>query len=677
MSDSTDEVSELKTRTLQDIEGEIEERFADEYSESVFSKGPIELLIYGLSTAFFLYHLWYGYTAEIPRQQHGIIHLALVLVLWALFKLVAVDRSTVRGKLLTAGYAVYAVLSVVPLYYMTANYDDIVQTAGVYSDFEMMMGALLIGLVLIALMTISRLITGVALLGLVYSFFGQQMPGILNHRGLSLERIITMNTLEMQGLLGTLLQISATWVVIFLILAGIMEKYGGMATFVKGMTRYAARSKYLEIGQVAVAASMFMGSINGSTAANTATTGAFTIPLMKENGYKPKLAASVEAVASCGGQVLPPIMGAGAFLMAELIDMSYSDIIVGAAAPAVLFFLAVGISISLSSQKTLSQNIQTEPDERSVFGKFADVFRHYEYIGMFVVLLYYLVIVQADPMLAGFWAILTMIGLRFVRTLEEAYTGDIETVSALKGFGRETLEGFSRGAEVTLDITILLASLGIVIRALIVTGFAQRLSTYLVIIAGGVFITMLFLTMAASIAFGMGMSTTAAYMIVAILVAPALTGDPINLNEFSAHMFVFYFAIVSNITPPIALSVIIAQGIAGSEFWETAIQSLKIGNPMFLLPFAFVANAPLLHVGPMTPVMFVVVLLGFIALAISMTGQIRGSIGYPTRVGFLLLGLLAMFAPMLMAQIGIAIAIAVAATYFAEPEWMPVGRATS
>jgi len=664
---STSTSSGGETRSLADIERTIDEKFRDSYTESIWNKGPVELLVYAITVVFFGYHLWYAQTFQIPRARHGVIHLAMVLSLWGIVQMLDIDWSTTKGKALTAGYALYSVISILPLYYIQSNYDQIRLTAGVYTDTAIASGVLVIILVLIALAHISRLITSIAFLGLIYSYFGPLMPGILAHRGLSIQRIITMNTVEMEGLLGTLLQISATWVVIFLILAGLMEKYGGMATFIKGMTRLATRRKHVEIGQVAVAASMFMGSINGSTAANTATTGAFTIPLMKENGYRPQIAGAIEAVASCGGQVLPPIMGAGAFLMAELIDPNYSDIVVGAVAPALLFFFTVAVSISLSTSQNVSTTITSDPDTRSIGKRLFDIFRHFEYLGMFVILLWWLIGIGADPMVAGFYAIVTLMLLRIVRVAFEIVTDrkDEDFGAAIKLFLRESIEGMRRGAEATLNITILLASLGIVIRALIVTGFAQQLSSYLVTVSGGVVVIMLFLAMFAAIAFGMGMSTTAAYMIVAVLVAPSLV--QIGVQEFTAHMFVFYFAIVSNITPPIALSVIIAQGIAGSDFQETAIESLRIGFPMFLLPFAFFFNEPLLYPGPMTIVSFAIVFAGFIAVSIGLIGRIRDDIPTLLRPVFLLAGLGAIFIPTTAGQVLIAGAIVAACIYFLRP----------
>lgn len=658
---SNEETNLDTPRTFEELKQQIDERFATSYDTSIWSKGWSELLLYGLSVLFFAYHLWYGFTAQIPRNQHGVIHLALVLVAWAILKLFKTNRDTSVGKLKSAGYAIYAILSVVPLYYLASSYQQIVFRSGSYTSTDLIMGTLLLALILIALYSVSRLITGIAVVGLVYSYFGPLMPGILNHRGLSPIRIVTANTVEFQGVLGQLLQISATWVVIFLMLAGLLEKYGGMSTFIKGMSRLAMRYKYIAIGQVAVAASAALGSINGSTAANTATTGTFTIPLMKENGYPPRVAAATEAVASCGGQVLPPIMGAGAFLMAELIEPTYSEIIIAATLPAILFFLTVGVAVSWNTPE--SEIEAGVSDSHTLFDQLMNAVRSVEYISMFIVLLYYLIVVQSDPMLAGFYGIVTLAGVRFLRSVYQGVSEEDTTVDvAVRRFSRDTLEGMRRGVEATINITIILASLGIVVRALIVTGFAQQLSTQMIILANGEILVLLVLAMAASIVFGMGMSTTAAYTLVATLVAPALTSS--GFEPLLGHFFVFYFAIVSNITPPIALSIVIAQGIADSGFTETTISAMKIGFPMLLLPYAFAFNPALLNISPMSLVAFFVVLIGFVAIAAGAAGRISSNLSLPVRIGFGIFGLATVFAPVVSVQVLLAMLTVGGIAYF-------------
>lgn len=659
MSDNTSESD--TPQSFDDLKQQIDERFATSHDSTIWSKGWAELLLYTLSVLFFAYHLWYGFTAQIPRNRHGVVHLALVLVAWGILGIFRANWKTSIGKLKTGGYALYSVLAVVPLYYLASNYQEIVLRSGSYTTTDLLMGTLLLILILVALYSVSRLITGIAVLGLAYSYFGPLLPGILNHRGLSPIRIVSANTVEFQGILGQLLQISATWVVIFLMLAGLLEKYGGMATFIKGMSRLAMKNKHIEIGQVAVAASAALGSINGSTAANTATTGTFTIPLMKENGYPPRVAAAIESVASCGGQVLPPIMGAGAFLMAELIDPTYSEIIVAAILPALVFFLTVGIGVSLNTPRSkLEADVA---DDHGFADQLMNAARSVEYIAMFAVLLYYLIIIQSDPMLAGFYSIVTLSGVRLMRNAYDGLRDDESTIqSELQRFSRDTLEGMRRGVEATIDITIILASLGIVVRALIVTGFAQQLSTQMIRLAGGELVVLLLLAMAASIVFGMGMSTTAAYALVATLVAPALTNT--GIEPLLAHLFVFYFAIVSNITPPIALSVIIAQGIAESSFTETIVSTMKIGFPMLLLPYAFMFNSSLLNLSAASLIAFVVVLVGFAAISAGAAGRVSKTLSLPIRIGFIALGFMTVFAPMALVQLALAVVTLGGMLYF-------------
>lgn len=648
-------------QTFDDLKQQIDEQFSTSYDSSLWSTGWSERLLYALSGLFFVYHLWYGFTAQIPRNRHGVIHLALILVAWGILKLVRTDQETIRGKVESAGYAIYCVLAVVPLYYLASNYQEIVLRSGSYTSVDLLMGTLLLVLILIALYSVSKLITGIAVAGLLYSYFGPLMPGILNHRGLSPVRIVSANTVEFQGVLGQLLQISATWVVIFLMLAGLLEKYGGMATFITGMSRLAMKNKRIEIGQVAVAASAALGSINGSTAANTATTGTFTIPLMKENGYPPRVAAAIESVASCGGQVLPPIMGAGAFLMAELIDPTYSEIILAATLPAILFFLTVAVGVSWNTPR--SDLTGSVDDDHTVFDQLLNAIRRVEYVGMFGVLLYYLIVLQTDPMLAGFYSIITLVGIRLLRSV---YTGVSDEESSVDGtlrrYSRDTFEGMRRGVEATINITIILASLGIVVRALIVTGFAQQLSTQMVMLASGELLILLVLAMVTSIIFGMGMSTTAAYALVATLVAPALTNT--GFDPLIAHFFVFYFAIVSNITPPIALSIVIAQGIAESSFIETTISAMRIGFPMLLIPYAFVFNPMLLTPGPTGVLTFLIVLAGFAVIAAGAASQLSRQLSLPVRVGLVILGLATIFAPAVSLQAVLAMASVGGVLYF-------------
>lgn len=644
-----------------DIDGEVDKYLATGFENTLREKiraDPAELPVYLLGAAFFFYHIWYARAFPIASDQHIIVHVGFALAFWGSLRLLDTDRSTLLGKLLAGGYILYMGVTVYVTHYFFTNFETLLFGAGSYTDEEIRMGAAVIVLLMIAVWEVSRLIFAVVVLGLLYSFFGPQMPGVLSHGGLSIERIISMNTVELNGIYGRLTRVAATWVAIFVMLAGLIEKYGGMNKLIKGITRATDRYKYLKVSHVAVFGSMVFGSINGATTANAATTGSFTIPLMKENGYPSHLAAAIESVASCGGQVLPPVMGASAFIMAELIEPSYADIVIAATAPAFLFFIVVIMSIELYTHKVGADPQTKEAPTGEIDPAYVGILKNYEYLGMAAMLLYWLVYIQSDPLLAGYYSIGTLIGLRSVRMLQTAVTSEEYTIAGqARRFSRESLEGFRRGTESAIAISIMVAALGTIVRAFIVTGFAQSLSRSLIAIAGGSLILMILLSAIASIVFGMGMPTVAAYLLVALFVAPPLN-EVVAIDIFSIHMFVFYFAIVSNITPPIAVAVVITQGIAGSDFLETSLDALRIGFPMFVLPFLFIFNETLLNPSLMLVPLVLVLALGFLAISVAIIGYNGAS--FPIRLAFLGFGLVALFAQQLLIQAALAGVILVA-----------------
>jgi len=645
------------------IDSEVDKYLETGYEKRLAQKirdDPAEILPYAIGTLFFIYHIWYARSFPIASDQHIIIHVGFALSFWASLKLLEVDRDGLLGKLLSVGYLLYMGTVVYVTYYFFTNFESLLFGAGVYSNEELVMGATIIALLMVALWDISWLIFAVTILGLVYSLFGPQMPGVLSHGGLSPERIISMNTVELSGIYGRLTRVAATWVAIFVMLAGLIEKYGGMNKLIKGITGLTDRYKYLKVSHVAVFGSMVFGSINGATTANAATTGSFTIPLMKENSYPPRLAAAIEAVASCGGQVLPPVMGASAFIMAELINPSYADIVIAATAPAFLFFIVVIMSIELYTHKESVDPMTSKAPSDDTDPWYIGVLKNYEYLAMAIMLVYWLVYVQSDPLLAGYYSIGTLIGLRIVRMLQTGLQSDEHTVAGqARTFSRESFEGFRRGTESAIAISIMVAALGTIVRAFIVTGFAQSLSRSLISIAGSSLVLMVLLSAVASVVFGMGMPTVAAYLLVALFVAPPLS-EVVAINILAIHMFVFYFAIVSNITPPIAVAVVITQGIADSRFLETSLDALRIGFPMFVLPFLFIFNEQLLDPSLMLVPLVLILAVGFLALSVALIGYNGASL--PVRLSFLAFGLVALFAQQLLLQAALASVILIGFT---------------
>jgi TRAP transporter 4TM/12TM fusion protein len=620
------------------------------YESPLKQKSLTELFVYVLAATFFIFVLWFSYTRSIPQKQFSIIVLGVHMFLWGLLQAEKTEWATFSDKLVKMGFTIFALLSVVPTAYFSINYFEVSRRPGFFPFIDIAMGAILIGLVLIGVFVVSRVVAIVSITGLTYAYFGDLFPGFLNHGGLSLRRIITMNTAEMSGIFGSFLVIGATWVLMFMYIAGFLESYGGMAKIVHGASDLVQNSRYLRIGQVGVLASMAMGSINGSIAANVATTGSFTIPVMKSNEYPAPFAGAIEAVASSGGQILPPIMGAAVFVMATFIEPGYSDIIIAAVFPAILFYLTVAFAIQVRADKfDIQEGFEGADNSDSIL---KSIMLNYEYIGAFGILIYALAYLKISPMYAGMYTLIALIGLKFLTAAYQKSPVRESTSNSLSEFGRKTLEGTRSGLEFSLDLLIMFVALAMVVRAFVVTGLSIRLSTNLVILAGGSLLLTLVFAMLASLLFGMAVSTTPAYLLAAILVAPALTD--VGFSPLVAHFYVFMFAVAAGITPPIAVGIVIATGIADSDFLTTALEAMKIGFPMLLLPYTIVLHPELLTPGLETFPLFVTILAGLISFVLAFNGYFRYSLPYYWRVFFFAGGLICLIVPAVSLIAGIA-----------------------
>jgi TRAP-type uncharacterized transport system fused permease subunit len=346
-------------------------------------------------------------------------------------------------------------------------------------------------------------------------------------------------------------------------------------------------------------------------------------------------------------------MGAGAFIMAQFLDQTYRDIIVAATPIAILYFLTIYVIVYFNTDDDAQIVITDYDGATSDTSVLARLFDYAEYLVMFAILLYYLVYLQAGPMLAGAYAILSIVGLRLLKTLGSAlYTSDGAAKTDLLVFVRQSLEGMKQGVENTLNITIMIVALALVVRAFIVTTLAVKLSNYLIILAGGSIVVLLVIAMISSIVFGMGMSTTPAYMVVALLIAPALVTQ--GVQPLIAHFFVFWFAIASAISPPIAIAIIITSGIAEADFWTTAKESFKLGYPLFLIPYAIYVHPDIVLIGPRTVPLFVMLAIGFIALGFGLSGRVTEELSWGARGFFIVGGFATLFVPWLTVGLGLA-----------------------
>ena len=628
-----------------------------------------------------IYHLWFAYTGGIEMDKHMIIHLGLMMVAVCV---VQFDIRAPSGSLwqrfdnlvLIPAEAVGAVA--VAVYFWT-NFNRLAYEAlGIYTDMDLAIGILLIVLSLdLTRRAFGLVLPLVGLLGIVYALFGPYFPGILQHQGLSLTRMVTSTTVEFNGVYDIILQVSATYIVIFIVFAAFLEAYGALEYFIK---IGAKAGSYFKSGitQTAVISSVGMGSVNGSAAANSATTGAFTIPLLKNQGIDKDTAASVESVASSGGQIMPPIMGAAAFIMADITGTSYVHIITIGLLPALLFYGTVAFavhSLTLKEGANIDELADTlEQDEEIIDGS-EDVAQTVDDValgseaagdevleetadssggiistlieGMYLwlpvlVLVYLLMVLRFTPLFAGFWTIVVTIPTAFVQRLLTTE----DNREAVRTFAGDTLDACRLGIANTAPIALATAVMGLFVGILSLTGFTQTFAQSLVNLSGGVFALLLLFAMVASILFGMGMPTVAAYIVSVLLIAPSLAQLGVRIE--TAHFFVFYFAILSAITPPVAIACIITSELAGGKFWRVCKKSLTLGAPLFVLPYVFVVNEELLYWSvPETLITVPLAFLGLIGISNALLKYMNGPLSRLEQGGLFVVSLGALFAPVL------------------------------
>lgn len=495
-------------------------------------------------------------------------------------------------------------------------------------------------------------------------------------------RLLRILVISMDGFFGFLTQLTAAWIALFLLYAGMLKAYGAFDLILRGAVRSA---KYIDSGvaQTAVLASAVIGSVNGSQTANAGMTGSFTIPMMKKSGVKPSTAGGIESVASTSGQVLPPVMGAGAFVMATLIPgVTYLDVIVAGLIPAAILMITIVVAVHYAAAPQIQ-----DPEMDDIFDR--------EYtqseIGLeaikfgipLLVLVYLLGVVQFTVMTSAFWTVVTMATLGMVvPTAKQAF----DTSSFRLSFWtfvdtlKQTINGFREGVIVLAPVAIILAAINGVVDILSATGVPTAISLTLLSLSGGVLILAAIMAMIICILLGLGMPTTAAYTIVALLIAPTLINQ-FFLPEFAGHYFVFYAAILAGLTPPIATCVAVATGIAGSNFWRTCYEAVKISAPLFILPFSFIYHPEIVnHQGEIGTGLLLTSLLALFGGLIIIHGlnyrfDLARGAAVGLRVGFFTLGVLIMVHPDLIVQLGtLAVATALYLTQAAAGELSPLDR---
>lgn len=542
--------------------------------------------------------LFYAVTQMMPRAQFGVQFLGVMTLTYILHEAVQALRD--RNWLDITLLAILTILTITITIYVNWHFETLLYTRLGYAlGHEYLLGGLFaLGIVYLTYRSYGTVFASVIVAAILYTHLGNHFPGLLHHSGFSAERIINTLVWEFDGLYGSINQIVATWVALFLLYAGLMRGYGAFDLILRVAFRLGSFVKS-GVAQSAVTASLIIGSITGSQTANTAITGSFTIPLMKESGLRSETAGGIEAVASSGGQIMPPVMGAAAFVMASILGVSYVTVLIAGLIPAAIFYLSVAVGVHYTAVKQLDENVEFNVadavEEEKTRRQLA--IEAVRFLLPFFALIYILGIAQWTVMSAALYTCLLMfitgIGFPLGITL---LTNPRNLPSTAVSVTEQTISGFRYGALTLAPIAIIIAAINGVVDLLMVSGVPGKLSLALLGISGGVMAFAVILAMIVCIILGLGMPTVAAYIIVAFLIAPALVGE-FAVPKIAAHYFVFYAAILSGLTPPIAIAVVVATGIAESNFWGTAIEALKISASLFVLPFAFVYNPEIITGG--------------------------------------------------------------------------------
>ena len=622
MSDDTTKKPLAQDADLEVSEKEIEELMKKVDKESRFRRleGWQQKMVFWIAVAFSSFHLYTGLFGMLAAQMQRSVHLSFAFAL--VYLLYPASSKNNSNKIGVVDFVV-ATLAVVTGLYMTLNYQHLMTSAGMYTTTDIAFGTLGILFTLEA----ARRVVGIPILViastfLFYCYFGNYFPGFLTHRGYSFERIVSHMYFTTEGIMGTPLGVSSTFIFLFLLFGAFLERTGIAKLFIdlaNSLAGWASGGP----AKVAVITSALQGTISGSSVANTVGSGSFTIPMMKKLGYKPEFAAAVEAAASTGGQIMPPIMGAAAFLMAEFIGMPYIDIAKAAAIPAFLYFTGILIEVHLEAKK-----LGLEGMKRSELPKFFNVVTERGYLMIPLVAIIYVLVDGSTPVRAALVGLILSVLAGAIRK---------ETRMNLTDF-LGALEAGARGA---VGVAIACATAGIIVGSVTLTGVGLKMANGLVSIAGGNLLLTLFFTMIASIILGMGAPTTANYVITSTIAAPALL--LLGVPALAAHMFVFYFGIVADITPPVALAAYAGSGIARSDPFKTGVWATKLAIGAFIIPYIFVFNPQMLLID-YTPtgilINMITAILGMFGVGSAMVGYMMGKLPAWSRLVFAAGGLM-------------------------------------
>ena len=603
----------------------------EEFTRPALPQRPSILrLITVIGVALSLFQLWAAGVQPLGLFFQRPIHLGFILVLCFLIHPVFGPYRP-RGVL---GWAIDAPLiagGVLVGFWVPMNIDTIANAIFPRS-IDVTVGVITVLLVLEAARRAVGLgMTVIAAVFLAYAFAGRRgalpwtgdwLPGILNHRGYSFDRVASQMTLGAEGIFGLPLGVAATFIFVFVLFGAVLEVTGAGKFFIDLAYATTGRQRGGP-AKAAVVASAGMGSISGSAIANVVTTGAFTIPLMKRLGYRPAQAGGIEAAASTGGQIMPPLMGAGAFLMSEFTQVPYIEIVMVSIFPALLYFGAIYLLVHIAAVKLGMQGMPASelPRVRTVLAE------GWHFL-LPLVALVALLVAGYSPMRVGFYATLSIAAAAIARALW-TYMANGPTWAEMKRLLwsglMQTIQALELGARNAVTVSVACAVAGIIVGVVGLTGLGLKFSAMMLALSQGNLLIALFLVIIASLILGMGLPVTAAYIVLIILVGPALHNE-FGVPLLIAHLVVFWYSQDSNVTPPVALAGFAGAAIAGSKPMETSLQAWKFAKGLYLIPLFMVYNEPIIMGGPIPLVLWngLIVIIALVAFAAVLEGFLWG-----------------------------------------------------
>jgi len=610
----------------------------------ITSKDQIKNTIRIAAIIMAVYHFIAISSPIFPPEIHQAVHLGFSLTLIFMIDITIKKSSNAVIKIIDRLLVLFAIGVTCYLFF---GYESLIARVGSPTIMDTIVGCLIIIMILDAV----RRRYGYALMGLgffalIYTYYGRYFPGFFHHSGYTFSRMISTMTTSFTGFFGVILQVSATYLILFMVLGAYFLSSGGGDFYVKLASALGGK---LRSGpaMAALISSAIMGSINGSGIANVSTTGVFSIPLMKSKGYSPEFSAAVESSSSIGGMFLPPVMGVGAFVMAGITGISYATIAAAAIIPALIYYTSIGFCIHFRAL-----HLDLKPLKDSEIPDIKKVLKEGGHFLIPILVIVYNLLVGFSPSRAALMGIISLFVVTVVRESIKDYT----FITKLK-FLKPLFDALENGVKIAIGLAAICAMMGLISYAVSITGLSFKILFLINSLTAGNQIYALVLVMITSLVFGMGVPPTTAYLLVAVLAAPALV--QLGFSQLAAHLFIYLYCIMANLTPPIAPAVMVAARIANAKSYVNAcVESIRLSLPGFILPFLFVFYPALLgQRAPWFEVLriSVTLFLGIMSISLAGEGFMFRRISALSRATFLFCGGLFILPGLLSDVIGLTI----------------------